>query len=307
LSSIKKIKLFFVKIGNIFLLVIFVIKLQKYSTELNKYRKMKILIIGGGNMGQSFAKSFVNNYITDASNFAVLEKDVTKFESLKKIGINNIYSEPNDKLGLVDLIVLAVKPQVFRSLAKEIAGFINNEQVVLSIMAGIDILSIQQFLHVEKVIRAMPNIASQIGKGMSVFTSSDSVTRIELVTVQNLLESTGKNIYVANEELIDAGTAISGSGPAYVLYFMQAISNAALELGFSKRDAEMLTIQTFKGIVEYLQNSTDSYQELINKISSKGGTTEAAINLLNHKKVNKLIKDAVFSAYHRAKELGKAK
>jgi pyrroline-5-carboxylate reductase len=266
---------------------------------------MKILIIGGGNMGQSFAKSFVNNYITDASGFAVLEKDPNKYDALKKIGINRIYTAPNKNIALADLVVLAVKPQSFDNLADEIAGYLDNEQVILSIMAGIPIASIRKKLKVEKVIRAMPNIAAQIGKGMSVFSSSDAITRIELVTVQNLLESTGKNLYVAGEDLIDAGTAISGSGPAYVLFFMQALSEAAIKMGFSKREAEMLTVQTFKGIVEYYQNTKLSYKELIDKISSKGGTTEAAIEFLNKHQVDKLITQAAIKAYQRAKELGK--
>ncbi len=266
---------------------------------------MKILIIGGGNMGQSFAKSFINNYITDVENFAVLEKDQSKFEALSAIGIKNIFERPDKQIQDADLIVLAVKPQAFQALSKEIRPFISDEQVVLSIMAGISINTIQQALKVEKVIRAMPNIAAQIGKGMSVFTSSDSVTRIELVTVQNLLESTGKNLYVANEDLIDAGTAVSGSGPAYVLYFMEAIMQAGISLGFTKPQSEMLTHQTFKGIVDYFQNSKDDYAGLIDKISSKGGTTEAAIRFMNDQHINEYIQKAVIKAYERAKELGK--
>ena len=266
---------------------------------------MKILIIGGGNMGQSFAKSFINNFITDVKNFAVLEKDTSKFEALEKIGIKHIYQTANEKIAEADLVVLAVKPQAFAGLAAEIKDFISPEQVVLSIMAGVSIAKIKQQLGLEKIIRAMPNIAAQIGEGMSVFTSSDAVTRIELVTVQNLLESTGKNLYVANEDLIDAGTAVSGSGPAYVLYFMEAMMQAGIELGFTKPQAEMLTYQTFKGIVEFFQNSPDDYRQLINKISSKGGTTEAAVRFLDEQHTNDLIQKAVFKAYQRAKELGK--
>ena len=266
---------------------------------------MKILIIGGGNMGQSFAKSFINNFITDVENFAVLEKDSSKFEALEKIGIKHIYQSPTEKIAEADLVVLAVKPQAFSGLAAEIKDFISPEQVVLSIMAGVSIDKIKQHLGLEKIIRAMPNIAAQIGEGMSVFTSSDAVTRIELVTVQNLLESTGKNLYVANEDLIDAGTAVSGSGPAYVLYFMEAMMQAGIELGFTKPQAEMLTYQTFKGIVEFFQNSPDDYRQLIDKIASKGGTTEAAIRFLDENKTNELIQKAVSKAYQRAKELGK--
>jgi len=266
---------------------------------------MKILVVGGGNMGQSFAKSFIRNYLADTSKFSVLEKDVSKFENLKKIGIKNILQEPNEQLSEADLIVLAVKPQSFNELAYQIKPFISDEQVFLSIMAGVNISTIQKKLSVTKVIRSMPNIAAQIGKGMSVFTSSNEVSRIELVTVQNLLESTGKNLYVANEDLIDAGTAISGSGPAYVLYFMDAILNAAKNLGFTKKEAEMLVAQTFLGILEYFNTSDNNCKDLIEKISSKGGTTEAAIQYLKQHKIADNIKEAIYKAYNRAKELGK--
>jgi len=266
---------------------------------------MKILIIGGGNMGQSFAKSFINNFITDTANFAVLEKDKNKYPALRQIGIKNIFEQPDHRISEADLVVLAVKPQAFGDLARQIKAFISSEQVILSIMAGVSIPTIKEALNVEKVIRAMPNIAAQIGEGMSVFTSSEAITRIELVTVQNLLESTGKNLYVAHEDLIDAGTAVSGSGPAYVLYFMEAMMQAAIDLGFSKPQAEMLTAQTFKGIVEYFQNAKEDYRQLIDKISSKGGTTEAAIRFLDEKNTNEIIKKAIIKAYERARELGR--
>ena len=268
---------------------------------------MKILIIGGGNMGQSFAKSFLHNHIANASSFTVLEKDTTKEEALRLLGIHNIYTKAGEYIEQFDLVVLAVKPQSFDPLAETLGVFISDEQVVLSIMAGISINHIQRALGITKIIRAMPNIASQIGEGMTVFTSSEEVTRIELVTVQNLLESTGKNLYVADENLIDAGTAISGSGPAYVLYFMKAIMDSAQELGFNRQQAEMLTYQTFKGIVEFFQSSKDSCSELIEKIASKGGTTEAALATFTEEKVNKAINKAIKTANKRAIALGKTK
>jgi len=265
---------------------------------------MKILIIGGGNMGQSFAKSFLHNHIADVKSFSVLEKEASKESDLSKIGINNIYKEPGSYIEKYDLVVLAVKPQSFPDLAKELAAFISDEQVVLSIMAGINISLIQNKLGITKIIRAMPNMASQIGEGMTVFTSSEEVSRIELVTVQNLLESTGKNLYVADESLINAGTAISGSGPAYVLYFMQAIMESARELGFTMHQAEMLTYQTFKGIVEFFQSSKESCQEMIQKVASKGGTTEAALQMFEKEQVSKAINKAIKAANQRAIELG---
>ena len=256
-------------------------------------------------MGQSFSKSFLLNHIADESSFTVLEKDNSKNAVLKKIGIKNIKNKPGDYIEKYDLIVLAVKPQAFASLSLELSRFISNEQVVLSIMAGISIKIIQRNLEITKVIRAMPNMASQIGEGMTVFTSSEEVSRIELVTVQNLLESTGKNLYVSDENLINAGTAISGSGPAYVLYFMKAIMESAKELGFTMQQSEMLTYQTFKGIVEFFQNSKESCSEMIDKVASKGGTTEAALQTFEKEKLNITINKAIKAAHKRAIELGK--
>jgi len=266
---------------------------------------MKILIIGGGNMGQSFAKSFLHNHIADASNFSVIEKDISKTPELEAIGILNIHQSSGKFIEKFDLVVLAVKPQAFPALSKEMKDFISDEQVVLSIMAGISIANIQNSLEITKVIRAMPNMAAQIGEGMTVFTSSEEVTRIELVTVQNLLESTGKNLYVADEELLNVSTAISGSGPAYVLYFMKAMMESAEELGFTMQQAEMLTYQTFKGIVEFFQISKDSCSDMIQKVASKGGTTEAALQMFEKEAVSKAINKAIKAANQRAIELGK--
>ena len=123
----------------------------------------------------------------------------------------------------------------------------------------------------------MPNLPAQVGEGMTAFTSSDQVTRIELVMVQNLINTTGKSIYVENEQYIDAATAISGSGPAYVYYFMDAMIQAAGDMGFSESEAELLVSQTFIGAADLYSKSNFSCKDWIKKVSSKGGTTEAAM------------------------------
>lgn len=266
---------------------------------------MKIIIIGGGNMGQSFVKSFLHNNVANPTELAIYEKTDAKKDIITALGVQHFYTKPGDYLEKFDLIVLAVKPQNFSELSNDLNGYISKDQVVLSIMAGISIDKIKNLLHVEKVIRAMPNLASQIGQGMTIFTSSNEVSRIELVTVQNLLESTGKNLYVAHEDLIDAGTAVSGSGPAYVLYFMKSMKEVAIELGFTVAQAELMIYQTFKGIVEYYQHQHETCEALIQKVASKGGTTEAALKTFNENQVDKIIHEALKAAYNRAVELGK--
>jgi pyrroline-5-carboxylate reductase len=163
--------------------------------------------------------------------------------------------------------------------------------------------TISNALGTAKIIRAMPNLPAQIGTGMTVFTSSEEVTRIELVMVQNLLNSTGKAIYVENEDAIDAATAISGSGPAYVFYFMQSLIESAKDMGFSQAQAELLTYQTFKGAVDLFNKYDFTCEEWIAKVSSRGGTTEAAFNKFNENHLKKDFQSGVNMALTRAKEL----
>ncbi|MEL6923944.1 MAG: pyrroline-5-carboxylate reductase dimerization domain-containing protein [Bacteroidota bacterium] len=139
---------------------------------------------------------------------------------------------------------------------------------------------------------------------MTAFTSSDEVTRIELVMVQNLINTTGKTVYVDRENSIDAATAISGSGPAYVFFFMQSMMTAAREMGFSRSEAELLVSQTFKGAVDLYNKSNLSCEEWIQKVASKGGTTEAALRSFEENKVYADIIAAAQAALHRAVELG---
>ncbi len=150
----------------------------------------------------------------------------------------------------------------------------------------------------------MPNLPAQIGMGMTAFTSSDEVTRIELVMVQNLLNTTGKTIYVEQESAIDASTAISGSGPAYVFYFMDAMIKAARAMGFSNSESELLVSQTFKGAVDLYNKNNFSCEEWIQKVASKGGTTEAALRSYIDNKVHEDIIAGANAALNRAVELG---
>ena len=266
---------------------------------------MKILIIGGGNMGLTFAKSFLKTHIVSTDNMLILEKSLKKAEELKKLNIGTVYGEPGDYIKEADLIILAVKPQDTSSLFSIIKGYIDQQQVILSIMAGVKIESIAHQLGTDKIIRAMPNLPAQIGVGMTVFTSSESVTRIELVTVQNLLNSTGKSIYKEDEDMIDAATAISGSGPAYIFYFMQSLIAAATDMGFTQAESELLTYQTFRGAVDLFNKFDYSCEEWISKVSSRGGTTEAAFEKLSEQNVSAKFQLAIQQALIRAQELSK--
>ena len=266
---------------------------------------MKILIIGGGNMGLTYARSFLRSHITSEAEMMILEKSPEKATELAKLDIGTVYGEARDCLNSADLIILAVKPQDAPALFDSIRSLTEPQQVFLSIMAGVKVETISEGLGVTKIIRAMPNLPAQIGMGMTAYTASEDVTRIELVMVQNLLSTTGKAIYVDQESAIDATTAISGSGPAYVFYFMDALMTAARGMGFSESEAELLVSQTFRGTVELYSKSNFSCEEWIAKVSSRGGTTEAAMRTYHNTSVHDDIVAGAKAALERAIELGK--
>ncbi len=266
---------------------------------------MKILVIGGGNMGLTYAKSFLRSHIVNTDEMMILEKSPEKASELQKQNVGTIYSVPEDCMQEADLVILAVKPQDAPSLFSSLVGKLDPQQVFLSIMAGIKTSSLMKELGIVKVIRAMPNLPAQIGMGMTVFTSTESVTRIELVTVQNLLNTTGKTLYVEDEDLIDAATAISGSGPAYVFYCMKALMDAAREMGFNASESELLTWQTFKGAVELFHKNDFTCEEWIEKVASRGGTTEAALASFHDNQVDRKLGLGAHEALRRARDLGR--
>lgn len=266
---------------------------------------MKILVIGAGNMGMTYIDAFINSHIVKPEELMVLEKSYfVKHNNLKDKNIREIHSDPSI-VKQAELIIIAVKPQDSTDLFKHIKPFISDNHLVLSIMAGITIKTIKDHLKVSKVIRAMPNLPAQIGVGMTAFTSTDAVSKSEEQTIQNLLQTTGKAIYVKNEQLINAVTAISGSGPAYVYYMMEALMRAAQDMGLSGSVAELMVEQTFSGALDLLKVNTYDCKTWIEKVASKGGTTEAALKSFEANQLDSAIIDGAKAAFNRAEELGK--
>ncbi len=265
---------------------------------------MKVLIIGYGNMGKTYARSFLSSRFIEAKDLFILCK--TKSQSGLPIEIPDasIMEEAGELISTVDIIILAVKPQDFYNLANQIKIFIKRDQLILSIMAGIKMNTLSVSLGANKIIRSMPNLPAQIGMGMTVFTASNELDKKELFIIQNLINTTGKSVYVDDETLVDAATAISGSGPAYVYFFMEAMIQSAIKIGFTLSQAELLVNQTCMGAVHLHNQSEFTCREWIEKVASRGGTTEAALRILKTGNVNENIELALFAAFERAKELG---
>ena len=266
---------------------------------------MKVLMIGAGNMGLTYAEGMAKSEFLNRHKLMVYDNSPEKILSLIKIPHFDEYENIEDCLPIADLVFIAVKPYHCEELFANIKHLVNQEQIFISLMAGVTIEKIQTLLGVKKVVRTMPNLPAQVGKGVTSYTESKEVTRVELAMVRNLLDTTGVSILVKDENFIDASTGISGSGPAYVFYFMQSMLEAALKMGFSEKDSKILVSQTFEGAVELFNQNDLSPKTWMNRVASKGGTTRAALDSMDDNNVKELIKEAAFAAFNRAVELGK--
>ncbi len=258
-------------------------------------------------MGLTYAESMSKSKLLKKRNLMILDSSHEKTTSLKKISHFEVHENLEDCVPKADLIFIAVKPYHSEELFKKMRSLVNDGQIIISIMAGVTIKTMQDGLGIPKVVRAMPNLPAQIGKGVTSYTASDEVSRIELLTIENLLDTTGRSILVSSEKFIDASTGISGSGPAYVFYFMQSMMEAALKMGFSSNDSKVLVSRTFEGAVDLFNQSDLSPNSWMDRVASKGGTTRAALDSMEDNNVKELIKEAAYSAFNRAVELGKEK
>ncbi len=264
---------------------------------------MDILIIGGGAMGKTFAQSFLNAKVLDRQQIHILEKDRLKVELLNRFQLGMTYYRPEEITKKMNLIILAVKPQDTSALFTQIKAFLKPEHIVLSIMAGISIDNLKQNLGIAKIVRAMPNLPAQIGVGMTVFSAASDVNEYELNFVKKLLDTTGQSFQVEREEMLNAATAISGSGPAYVFYFMDAMVKSAMEMGFTSNEAAAMIEQTFLGSTYLYKRGNLSCYQWIEKVASRGGTTEAALKEFDNQNILEGIKKGTRAALLRAEEL----
>lgn len=261
-------------------------------------------MIGGGNMGFTYAEGMASSNLLNRRKLMIYDVSPTKQDELKQTGLFDVHESLENCLPQADVVFIAVKPFHSEELFEKMKPMVNEEQIFVSLMAGVTIQGIKEGLNVKKVVRTMPNLPAQVGKGVTSYTESAEVSRIELLMIRNLLDTTGESIRVRNENFIDASTGISGSGPAYVFYFMQSMMEAALKMGFSQNDSKVLVSRTFEGAVELFHQNDLSPNLWMDRVASKGGTTRAALDSMEDNNVKELIKDAAYAAFNRAVELG---
>ena len=266
---------------------------------------MKIAIVGCGNMGMAFARSFLQYDLVKKEELLLIEKNQERCEALQTAKEGMVVSVINSQMADYELIILSVKPQDFASVQDELRSVIQPQQVILSIMAGIPMSKIQVVLNHQLVVRAMPNTPAMLGMGITGFTASPEVDAPKLRKVENLINATGRSVYLEDEGMIDAVTALSGSGPAYFYYIVKHMIEAGKQMGFDEGMASLLVKQTMLGSYHLINNAEQSLDNLIKAVASKGGTTEAALRTFEENQISEGLIKGILAAENRAKELSK--
>jgi len=273
--------------------------------DRTQFTNMRIAFIGGGVMAQAII-SGVKDAGLDAS-IIVGEPFEARRESLKSdLGVE-VTASNREAIAGADIVVLSVKPQQLEAVAEELDGALNADQTVLSIMAGVKIHSIGLKLNHTKLIRVMPNTPAQIRKGISAWTASDDVEQATLDFVASMLSAIGDELKFSDEKNIDIATALSGSGPGYVFVFIEALTDAGVELGLPVHVARHLASQTVLGSAALQRESGKHPAELRNMVTSPGGTTAAGLAALEMGGFRANVADAVRAAFERGEELAGGK
>jgi pyrroline-5-carboxylate reductase len=203
-----------------------------------------------------------------------------------------------------EIVIFAIKPQTLSDVAAGLKGTFQERQLVISIIAGKSINTIQSGLAHNCLVRSMPNTPAQVGEGITVWTATPQVNDQQRKWTASILGVMGTEIYVAEEKYLDMATAVSGSGPAYVFLFIESLEAAAVKLGFAPEVAHQLVMQTLLGSAHLLQKSGKTPQELRQLVTSPGGTTAEAITVFEKGGFASLIEQAIAAAYEKAKKLG---
>jgi len=266
---------------------------------------MKIAIVGCGNMGMAFAKSFLQYDLVKKENLFLIEKSAYRADVLREEKAGVVVETISAHIAECDIVILSVKPQDFSSVQEGLQNVLQPQQVVLSIMAGIPIATIQEKLNHQLVIRAMPNTPAMIGMGITGFSAAKELSFAQLLKVDNLINATGRSVFLEDETMLDAVTALSGSGPAYFYYLVKAMIEAGKQMGFEESMATLLVKQTMLGSFHLINNADKSLDELIKAVASKGGTTEAALGEFEAGHLAQTLQNGILAAEQRAKELSK--
>jgi pyrroline-5-carboxylate reductase len=265
---------------------------------------MKISFIGGGNMATALIAGLAGK-LAQAADIHVVDPNPDALEKLRAEYGVTASPEIGAAVASSDVIVLAVKPQQMREVALRLQSQLDARPLLLSIAAGIRGSDLSRWLNgYGAIVRTMPNTPALIGRGITGMVAMAGVSEAQKTTADSILRAVGQTVWLDEEGLIDPVTAVSGSGPAYVFYFLEAMQQAALEMGLSKQQGRELAIATFTGAAQLAAQSEEPVEVLRQRVTSKGGTTHAAIASMEAAGVKEAIVAAMKAAAARGCELG---
>lgn len=264
----------------------------------------RLAFIGAGVMGEAMIKGLLSQRLVFPEMIIASDPRPERGKELsERYGIatttDNVQAAQQ-----AQVVVLSIKPQVLAAVLAQLRGHIRKEALVLSIIAGARIETIARGLEHRKIVRVMPNTPAQIGQGMSVWMSTSEVEPRQREQAQMILRALGEEIAVDDEDYLDMATALSGTGPAYVFLFMEALIDAGVHLGFSRRVAQQLVLQTLQGSVAYARQSNLHPAELRNQVTSPGGTSAEALYQLEKGGLRTVLSRAIWAAYQKSRYLG---
>ena len=254
-------------------------------------------------MGETFVRALSSAGLADSADFRICEIQPQRAQTLRsELGLSVTDSIEQAVEG-ARLVYLSVKPQDLGSLG---CGLLDESQLLITILAGIPLRRICDELSHSAVVRAMPNTPAQIGRGYTVWTAAPLVTDEQRQLARAVLGAMGQELYVESEAAIDRATAVSGSGPAYVFMILEALTDAAVQIGISRQDARRMALETVLGSAEYAAASPHHFAQLRDQVTSPAGTTAAGVRTLEERGLRAAIIEAVAAAHRRAQELADA-
>jgi pyrroline-5-carboxylate reductase len=271
------------------------------------FTNTKIAFIGSGSMAEAMMSGLVSQKLIEPAAIVASGPRVERGQVLNTKYRVTVTTQNRDAVNGAGVVVLSVKPQMLPAVMHELKGHIQPGALVLSIIAGVKIDTIAQGLLHTGIVRAMPNTPAQIGQGIAVWTASPDVNDSQRKQAEAILGACGQQVHVDDEDYLDMATALSGTGPAYVFLFMEALVDAGVHLGFSRHISEQLVLQTVKGSVEYMLHSPNHLARMRNQVTSPGGTSAEAIYYLEKAGFRTALSRSVWAAYQRSVQLGRGK
>jgi pyrroline-5-carboxylate reductase len=266
---------------------------------------VRIAFVGSGVMGEAMLAGLLGRGLVGPRQIVASHPRADRREQLAE-RYSIAAAESNlEAAREADLVVLTIKPQVLAPVMRQLKGNLREDQVVISVLAGTTFAKLRAGLEHEALVRVMPNTPAQIGQGMLVWTSTSAVSEERLAQVRSVLGALGRELWVETEKYVDMATALSGTGPTYVFLMMEALIDAGVHMGFPRRIAEEIVLQTVSGSVEFARESGKHMAELRNMVTSPGGTSAEAIYQMEKGSLRTIYSKAVYAAFQRTQELAK--